>query len=201
MQKRTCIVTRTEHSSGDLIRFVCGPDHEVVPDLRGKLPGRGVWIQPNRQLVEKAVKKGLFSHGLGTKAVADEKLPDRIEDLLRKSALQAIAIAKKAGHVVIGQEKVEALLRKQRPDVLLQAADAGNDGVRKIASALRFHHGQESERTLVFKGFSSAELDKALGGVNIAHVALLAGGATEKVTRMLNRMTCFAGEASKKNTD
>jgi predicted RNA-binding protein YlxR (DUF448 family) len=42
--ERTCIVTRAKGLPEDMIRFVVGPGAIVVPDIRRKLPGRGVWV-------------------------------------------------------------------------------------------------------------------------------------------------------------
>ena len=43
--QRTCIVTRAKLPPDELLRFVLAPDGQVVPDLKRKLPGRGVWVQ------------------------------------------------------------------------------------------------------------------------------------------------------------
>ena len=42
--ERMCVATRTVRPVDDMIRFVVGPDGEAVPDLKRKLPGRGVWV-------------------------------------------------------------------------------------------------------------------------------------------------------------
>ena len=39
-----CALTRARRPKDELIRFVLGPDGTIVPDLKEKLPGRGVWL-------------------------------------------------------------------------------------------------------------------------------------------------------------
>ena len=82
MAERTCIVTREVCDPACLIRLVAGPDGSVVPDLKRKLPGRGVWVMARRDHIERAIEKSLFAHGLKTRAKADPDLPGRLEQLL-----------------------------------------------------------------------------------------------------------------------
>jgi predicted RNA-binding protein YlxR (DUF448 family) len=52
-----CAVTREVLPESQLIRFVAAPDGSLVPDLRAKLPGRGIWIGASRERVQQALKK------------------------------------------------------------------------------------------------------------------------------------------------
>ena len=47
----------------DLIRFVIGPDGEAVPDLKRKLPGRGVWVTATQDALADAIKRKVFARG------------------------------------------------------------------------------------------------------------------------------------------
>ena len=49
--ERLCAVTREVKPVDDLIRFVVGPEG-VVPDLKRKLPGRGLWITADKRTLE-----------------------------------------------------------------------------------------------------------------------------------------------------
>ena len=40
------------------------PDGSVVPDLRRKLPGRGVWVTATRVALTEAVRRKAFARGL-----------------------------------------------------------------------------------------------------------------------------------------
>ncbi len=112
--ERTCIVTRTVREPDDLIRFVRAPDGSVVPDIRCRLPGRGVWVTAERGMVAEAVARRLFSRGLRAEARAAGDLPDQTGALLADAALSLLALANKAGLAVTGFEKTAEAARKGR---------------------------------------------------------------------------------------
>jgi len=60
-RERRDIVSGETMAESRLIRFVMGPDGDVVPDLARKLPGRGIWVAANRLSVETAARENLFS--------------------------------------------------------------------------------------------------------------------------------------------
>ena len=47
-RQRKCAASGEAMDEAHLIRFVAGPDGQVVPDLGRKLPGRGVWVTASR---------------------------------------------------------------------------------------------------------------------------------------------------------
>ena len=61
--ERSCVVTRVVKAPEDLIRFVAGPDGVIVPDLRRKLPGRGVWTSLSAKTVNRIMQT--LSQALG----------------------------------------------------------------------------------------------------------------------------------------
>lgn len=175
---RTCIVTREEKPPETLMRFVLGPAGEVVPDLKRKLPGRGVWVTAERGMVAEAVKKRLFSRGFGEDAKADAALVDLIDRLLVDAALGTLGLARKAGLVVTGFAKVDTALRRGQAIGLVHAAEAAEDGQRKLRAVLA--HRPDGGRAIpVVRAFSGTQLDLALGGGNVIHAAVLAGRAGE----------------------
>ncbi len=105
---RMCAVTRAVRPVPELIRFVSGPGGIVVPDIRGKLPGRGVWVSNNRASVEQAVRRKVFARALKAEVSAPADLAGQVESLLKQDALQMLALANKAGAVVTGFDKIEA---------------------------------------------------------------------------------------------
>ena len=109
--QRTCIVTRAVAAPESLIRFVLDPEGVVVPDLRGRLPGRGAWVDARRETVAEAVRRRQFQRAFKGKAKAvPEDLADRVGAGLRADLRQALALANKAGCVVTGFGKVEAAI-------------------------------------------------------------------------------------------
>jgi len=176
--ERTCIVSRETLPVEALIRFVLGPDGTVVPDLKRKLPGRGVWVEASRKAVETATRKRLFGRGFGEEAKAGTDLPDQVDRLLIDAALGTLGLARKAGLIVLGFAKVEAAIRSDAVIGLIRASEAGEDGTNKMTAALRRRFGDENAIPVV-RFFSGAQLDLALGRSNVVHAAVLAGRAGE----------------------
>jgi uncharacterized protein len=178
--ERLCAATRAVRPVSEMIRFVVGPDGDVVPDLKRRLPGRGVWITARRATVAEAVKRKAFARGFRRDARVPAGLADLVERLIERSALDALSIAHKAGLVVPGFARIEAALAAGEPVIgLVHAADAGGDGVRKVAAAARRRFGDTVGRIPVVEAFISMQLDLALGRSNVIHAALLAGSASD----------------------
>jgi predicted RNA-binding protein YlxR (DUF448 family) len=190
MNPRTCIVSREAGEAEDMIRFVLSPQGKVVPDLRRKLPGRGVWVTARRETVETAVRKRLFSRGFKSEAEAPADLAQDVDRLLEAEALSALGLARKAGLVITGFGKVDAALRQGKVRLLLHAAEAAPDGVRKLSQAIHAL-GEAGAGLPVHSIFTSAQMDLALGGDNVVHAAALAGGASELLLGRIRRLASY----------
>ena len=174
-----------------MIRFVAGPDDTVVPDIKRKLPGRGVWVIATADAIAKAVARNAFARSLRRPVRAPADLVATTEWLLERSALDALAIANKAGLVATGFSKVEGALMGGRTTGLIHAAEAAADGVRKLEAAKRRHAGENPPISLgKFKG---VQLDLALGRPNVIHAALLAGPASEAFLVRYRSLASFRG--------
>lgn len=191
MNPRTCIVSRTQNSPLQMIRFVLGPEGVVYPDLKRKLPGRGVWVTASRKMVEQAISRCAFARGFKNQVRVDKNLADLIESLLRDDALQALMMAKKSGLATIGQAKAEALVKAGRASIVLQALDAGQDGAGKMAAAIRSQVSKSGDEIRLIDAFSSDELDAAFNKVNTVFVALEKGGATQKLAEAVDRLVKY----------
>jgi predicted RNA-binding protein YlxR (DUF448 family) len=177
--ERLCVATRKVRPVGELIRFVVGPDGSVVPDLKRKLPGRGVWVTATRSAIEDAVKRNAFARSFKAKVQVAPDLAARVEELLTRSCLDALGIAHKSGRVAIGFAKTEAALADKRVAAAIHASDASADGVRKLAAAVRHRSEAGMGEISAISAFTSAQLDLALGRSNVVHAALLAGPASD----------------------
>jgi predicted RNA-binding protein YlxR (DUF448 family) len=162
-----------------MIRFVVDPDGVVVADLKRRLPGRGVWVTASRPVLADAVKRGAFKRGFRGDVQVPADLVDRVEERLSAAALDALSIAHKAGRVALGFAKVEAAAGEGKAVALVHAAEARNDGIRKIAQALASADRATRNETAQIRIFTSAQLDLALGRSNVVHAALLAGPASD----------------------
>jgi predicted RNA-binding protein YlxR (DUF448 family) len=189
--ERFCIVTRAARPVEDMIRFVVAPDGEAVPDLKHNLPGRGVWVTATRIAVDRAVKAGAFARGFRRDVRLGVDLIGRTERLLENAALDALAMARKAGLVAMGFAQVETALKRDAVVALLHAAEAAPDGVKKLDSAMRHSRQAGSIRTI--RILTSHQLDLALGRPNVIHAALLPGRASETFMARLRRLERFRG--------
>jgi uncharacterized protein len=188
-RSRLCAATRAVRPVSELIRFVVGPNGEPVADVKGKLPGRGLWLTATRDVVAEAVKRKAFARGFKRDVRTPPDLVERTEGLLERSALDALAIAGKAGLVAAGFAKAEAALEKGTAVALLHAAEASADGTRKLDAIGR---RRQADRPLATIGFlSSGQLDLALSRPNVVHAALLAGPASETFLARCRRLERF----------
>jgi predicted RNA-binding protein YlxR (DUF448 family) len=170
-----------------LVRFVGGPGGVVTPDLARKLPGRGVWVAATREAVETAARKGLFARAAKANLKAPPDLADQVDELLRARLLAGLGLARKAGDLTLGYEKVLAAISAGKVAWLVEASDGSDEGRRKLLAAARRSASQPRLLAL----FSSSELSLALGGPNVIHTAFLAGRGAGRWTVDVERLAGF----------
>jgi predicted RNA-binding protein YlxR (DUF448 family) len=187
--ERFCAATGTVKPVAEMIRFVVGPDGAAVPDLKRRLPGRGIWITATREALEAAVARKAFARSFKRDVRATADLVAMTERLIERAALDALAMAHKAGKVAIGFAKGEAALVDEPVLAVLSAADAAADGVRKLHAALR--RREDAAKIRAISAFTSAQLDLALGRSNVVHAALLAGPESEAFLARVGRLERF----------
>lgn len=200
--ERTCIATGAKGPPEAMLRFALAPDGAVVPDIRRKLPGRGVWTSLSAEAVRRAVARGAFARGFRTRAEAAPDLADVVDGLLERDALQSLSMANKAGLVVAGAFKVEAAMGDGGIAALIQASDGAPDGAAKREQALRSRLGEGAAAVARIKLFSSRQLDLALGKANVVHAALKSGAAASAFLTRADRLRRFrTGEAETNPND
>jgi predicted RNA-binding protein YlxR (DUF448 family) len=189
--ERTCALTRKLKPVSELIRFVVGPAGEAVPDIKRKLPGRGIWIDATRDGVEEAIKRNVFARGFKRDVRAAKDLAAQTERLLESAALDALAIAGKGRQVVTGFSKVEASLDKAGVRALIHASDAAADGKRKLDGVLHRNTPENTGEIAIIDIFTGSQLDLALNRPNVVHAALLAGPGSETFLARVARLARF----------
>lgn len=153
---------------------------QIVPDILGRLPGRGVWVKADRAAMEKAIKKRLFSRGAKAQVQMPDDLLDQVERLMLGRVTSLLALARKAGDAIAGYEKVKGSLMIESATVLIQASDGSERGKSK----LRPPEGEHS-----FIGCLTAnELGLAFGRDHVIHAALTAGGLTTRIVEDAARL-------------
>ena len=187
--ERFCVATRTVRPVEHMIRFVIAPNGEAVADLKQNLPGRGVWVTATRSALDQAVKANAFARGFRRDVRLAGDLVAGTEQLLENAALDALAVARKAGLVAMGFAQVETALKRDAVIALLHAAEAAPDGVKKLDSALK--QSRQSGLVRNIRILTTGQLDLALGRPNVIHAALLAGRASETFMARLRRLERF----------
>lgn len=177
--ERRCIVSGDVAPKAGLVRFVVGPEETIFPDLAEKLPGRGIWVTADRDLIAQAVKKNLFARAAKMPVKVPENLPDIVEEGLAHRVVELISLARKSGYAVAGFEKVKGWLAEGRAKVLLQASDGSDRGKGKLWTP---------EGGRWFGCLTSSELGLAFGRDHAIHGALAAGGLAKSVTREAARL-------------
>ncbi|MCR8828175.1 RNA-binding protein [Photobacterium sp. TY 1-4] len=177
--ERKCIATGEVQPKYGLVRFVVGPDAQIFPDIAGKLPGRGIYVAADREAIEKAVTKKLFSRGAKMQVTVPEDLVDEVERQLARRVVDLIALSRKSGRAVAGYEKVKTWLQTEEAEVLIQAVDGSARGKTKLSTP---HYGS-------YIGWLSAdELGLAFGRQTVIHGALASGGLTQRVVEEARRL-------------
>jgi len=183
--ERTCVVTGDKGSPEAMLRFALSSEGVVTPDIRRKLPGRGVWTKLDARVVARAGKG--FAKGFRQAVKASPTLADDVDALLVEDALQFLGLVNKSGLVVAGAAKVESALRSGRARGLLHAKEAAPDGVRKLDGIAR---GLDKPITSI-NLFETARLDLALGRTNVIHAALNPGPPSAAFLARVARLTAY----------
>jgi predicted RNA-binding protein YlxR (DUF448 family) len=171
--ERKCIASGESQPKAGLIRFCVGPDGQIVPDILGRLPGRGIYVAADRALIEKAAKKGLFTRAARQPVKAPDGLADLVEQLLVQRVVDLLSMARKAGDAIMGYEKVKDWLAKGKAATLIQASDGSERGKTK----LRAPEGEGGFIAVLTAG----EMGLSFGRERAIHAALAAGGLRTRV--------------------
>lgn len=182
-ENRKCIVCGEVKEKEQLLRFTLTPDNQIIPDFKKKLPGKGIYVSVSKAALQKAVEKNLFAKAVKKNVKVSADLVQTIENMLKKKGLESICLAKKAGDLITGFEKVSEKIKHGKIAFLIEAVDAGADGHQKMVAV--------AKDLDVFALYSVEELDKALDRVNTVHAALLKGDMASLVHTDLVRLQSF----------
>jgi uncharacterized protein len=185
--QRRCIVTREALDKAELIRFVVDPEGQVVPDLKGNLPGRGLWVKAEAGILAEAVKRNAFAKAAKAPVKVAKDLPDQVAFLLKRQICDLLGLARRGGMLVTGFEKVEGRLRAGNVALLIEASDAAADGRAKLARLA----GSGVE---IWTPLTGVELAQALGRETAVHVAVTPGGFATTLQAAFRRQAGFSGD-------
>lgn len=190
--ERRCIATGDSQPARGLIRFVVGPDNQIVPDVAGKLPGRGIWVSADRAALDLAVKKKLFARAARQPVTVPDDLADMVTALVRQRVIDLLSLARKSGQAIAGYEKCRELAMSEAMAVLIQAADGSTRGKTKLRPP-------DGPGTYI-DWLTAQELGLAFGREHVIHAALRAGGmrrpVVEEAARLAGLRTKIGGDAA-----
>jgi predicted RNA-binding protein YlxR (DUF448 family) len=192
---RRCVATGLRHPPEAMIRFVVGPDGTIVPDLDARLPGRGLWLCAGRAMLETACAKALFARAARATVRVPADLPETVERLLRARCLDLIGLARRAGVLTWGFERVRLWLQNGRAGLIVAARDGAAGGLAKVRAL--------SAQRPVIGVFSAAELGQALGQETVVHAALEPGRLAERLQAATARLEAYVknGAPAGRGTD
>jgi hypothetical protein len=193
--ERMCVLTRRRGTKDEFIRLALGPDGSVAPDVRARAPGRGAWISVGRSDLDTANAKGRLKAALQRAFKTNDltvpaDLGERTEAALRQAALDRLGMEARSGNLVNGSDRVEMAARSGKVALLIHAADAGEDGCRKLDQSWRVGGG--GPQGMIFPEGRTI-LSMALGRENVVHIALTDPAAASRVSHALKRWRAFTG--------
>lgn len=180
---RRCIVSNQRRPASQMVRFVVGPDNMVVPDLVGRLPGRGIWLSADRNIIKTACERSLFAYAARQKVHVDGELADLVETLLARRCTELLGLARRAGEAVAGFVKVQGWLRNGKAAFLVAASDGAKDGREKLR--------REARNLPEINILRAAEIGVAFGREESVHAALVSGGLADKFFETATRLSGF----------
>ncbi len=186
---RRCIVSGQLLGKDKMLRFVVGPENEVIPDIRAELPGRGIWLSAKRDMVDAACKKNLFAKAAKESVQFPADLSGQVDRLMKLRCLNLLGLARRAGEVVAGFEKATACLRRGEGRAILAANDASTAGKKKVSGL--------APDLVRLEAFSGEELGAALGRPNAVHVILTQGHLAERIINEITRLIDYRNGCDK----
>ena len=210
--ERKCILSGDHAPRSALIRLAISPAGAdgacmVLPDVLARAPGRGAWIGVSRADLEIALAKGKLKGALarafkGAVLTIPEDLPERIEAALVRALTDRLGLEMRSGRLLLGSDRIAENARGGNVRWLAHAADASQDGSRKLDQAWRV--GEEAEGSGL--GGTRLPLDRAalsvaLGRDNVVHLALTDSAAAERLGAVLERLVLFKGHPPETGTE
>jgi len=190
--------TRKDISSGllcdpsEMVRFVVGPDGMVVPDILGKLPGRGIWVGAKRSAVETAARQKAFARAAKQKVNVPSDLADQIERGLRARVVGLLGMAKRASALETGFDNMCSLARSGKMALRVEAVDGAQDGrgkIRAIAKSTAIDLEEPAPPVLAI--FTAKELGAILGRDNTVHMGIKKSKIAKSLHENLIKLSGF----------
>jgi predicted RNA-binding protein YlxR (DUF448 family) len=194
---RRCVLTRERLPKTEMIRFVLGPDRVIVPDLAGRLPGRGIWLSARGDVIETARVQGTLARAFARAARGPATVPADLRVVLEAGLSRRIGellgLARRAGQAVAGFQKAREWLRSGRAGLVLQASDGSTEERARFLSGAGAGEPGREEQTIPLAPLRAAELGTVFGRDHVVHVAVARGRLAEALVNETKRLSGVTG--------
>jgi predicted RNA-binding protein YlxR (DUF448 family) len=185
--QRRCIVTRTQGAREAMIRFVVGPNRNIVPDLAGRLPGRGLWLSARADVLETARIKGAFARAARGPVCLPADLNSVLQAQLARRISDHLGLARRAGQAVAGYAKAREWIEAGTAGLIIQASDGSEEERRRLLSGARDMQ--------VAWPMDAAGLGTVFGRDQAVHVAVARGRLADALMNEILRLAGISGVA------
>jgi predicted RNA-binding protein YlxR (DUF448 family) len=169
---RRCVVTRARMEKERMIRFVIGPDRLVVPDLAARLPGRGIWLSAQGDVIETARTRGAFAKAARGPVTVPPDLTSVLQASLARRIGEFLGLARRAGQAVCGFQKAREWLDAHRAGLVMEASDGSADERARFL-------GRHAAEIKVISPLDGAAMGAVFGRDHVVHVAVARGRLAE----------------------
>jgi predicted RNA-binding protein YlxR (DUF448 family)/ribosomal protein L30E len=189
--QRRCLVTRESFLRETMLRFVVGPEGQVVFDVAATLPGRGMWLSASGDVVDMAVKRGVFARAAKAQVKTPPDLRSVIESRLRARVGEFLGLARRSGAAISGFETAREWLVAGKAGLVVQAADGSAEERSRFVG---------SRQIPVVAVLTAAELGKVFGRDHAVHVAIASGRLARMIEVEAARLAGVAGGGTSGHT-
>lgn len=170
-------------------RFVFEEALGILHDLRQKAPGRGIWVHPRRDCLDKAAAGG-FSRALKRRVGIDaaEEWLSALAKGIERRLQESLANGHRQNFLEIGQMKVQEAMKADAVKLLLVAKDASEGTV------LKFSSNADRKGVETLRSFSGAELGRLAGREFVSVVGVTNSALGESLMRDEKRIRSVEGD-------
>jgi predicted RNA-binding protein YlxR (DUF448 family) len=169
---RRCLVNRTQGKREEMLRFVAAPDGTLIFDPGATLPGRGLWLSADGDVIGLAIRRGAFPRAARAPLKVPQDLREQVEAALARRITDLLGLARRSGAAISGFEKAREWLQTGKGGVIVQAADGSAE------ERARFAGGRAIPQLAVL---SAAVLGKIFGREHTVHAVVAPGRLAQMI--------------------
>lgn len=145
-----------------------------------------MWLSANADVIELAVRRGVFARAARAPLKLPESLGTQVEAVLARRLMDLLGLARRSGAAISGFEKAREWLLAGKGGLIVQAADGSVD------ERARFVGGRSLPCVAVL---SAATLGKIFGREHTVHVVIAAGRLAQMIELEARRLLGVAKES------